>query len=318
MDNKLLPQSYSQTYRQMFLALIERLNPQHITKDCSAKDIDADAIIFFDPHSTHHIQIRGLREHPAIKYEFMDDPHQIGMTGVHLTTGVKFTKLGAGSRINRIMQRGIEYIICPHKAGFFWYFRPYLGTQANNMLVHFPCAPSISGKDDNPLSERKNEVLANGATRAPLWFPAYKFRKWAFKQPEVSLVEHYIENKDTPCGDKYSEFLGQYAGVLALADTYVCPKHLQIPLAGCVCFVQESPEYRSLGFRDYGNCVYINKSNFKKRITHFLDNIDNYQHIADAGRKLVENNYTAEHFARYINNHIKEKIHEKRRSTKCN
>lgn len=313
-DHKLIPESYSQTFRNMILALIKELKPQHITKSCSVKDIDADAIIFFDPHSTHVIKIDGVVESSKLKYEFMDDPHQIEMFGRHGTTGITFQKLGAGGRIKRALNRGIDYIICPHKTTYYRYFSPYLDGRAEKMLVWFPCAPSLKYfvNRNTPLVDRKHEVLANGATWAfPTFYP-YRLRSWGFAQPEIEFVPHYIRNKDVPHGISYPAFLGRYAGALALCEDQLCPKHLEIPLAGCLCFAQELDEYRELGFKDGINCVLINKKNFSKTITDFKNHVQDYQHIASTGKSLVENNYTAAYFADFIRGHIEQRLNSKK------
>ncbi len=62
-----------------------------------------------------------------------------------------------------------------------------------------------------------------------------------------------------------------------------------------------------MGFRDMVNCVYINKGNARKRVRDFINNISDYQPIADAGRKLILENWTSKHFADFIYNHAREK-----------
>lgn len=312
-DHKLIPESYSQTFRGMILALIKELKPQHITSSCSVKDIDADVIIFFDPHSTHVVMIDGIKESSKLKYEFMDDPHQIEMFGRHKTTGITFQKLGAGGRIKRSLSRGIDYIICPHKTMYYRYFGPYLGSDAKEMLVWFPCAPSLKHFVNRNISlvERRYGVLANGATWAFPTFHPYELRRWAFAQPEVTFVEHYIKNQYVPHGASYPAFLAHYAGALALCESQLCPKHLEIPLAGCVCFAQEIDEYRELGFKDGINCVFVTKKNFSKAITDFKNHVQDYQCIASTGRSLVENNYTAAHFAEFVRGHIERNLKQK-------
>lgn len=304
-DHKLISDSYSQTFRGMLLALIEKLKPHHITSSCSVKDVDADVVIFFDPHSTHLVLIKGIADSNKLKYEFMDDPHQIEMFGRHKTTNITFQKLGAGGRIRRALNRNIDYIICPHKESYFKYLSPYLDGKAEEKLVWFPCAPDLKYfiNRSTPISKRKPQLLANGATWAfPTFYP-YEFRRWAFQQPEVTYVSHYIKDQKTPSGIQYPQFLGTYAGALALSEAHVCPKHLEIPMAGSICFVQHIAEYKELGFEDWKNCIVVNKENFSSKAQHFLKNVGDYQEIADAGRRLAENNYTATHFAQYIKRH---------------
>lgn len=310
MDNKLQPNSYSSTFREMFLALITELEPVLITSSCSVNDIDADAIIFFDPHSTHIIKIDGIKESKKLKYEFMDDPHQISMFGRHKMTGISFQKLGAGERIQRALERGINYIICPHRMSYYVFFMPYLGMRAKEMLLWFPCSPRLEGFPDRsvPISQRKKEILANGATWSRPTAHPYVFRSWAFQQPEVTFVPHFIKDRNVPSGNKYGKFLSEYAAALALCDLQVCPKHIQIPMAGCLCFVQDLKDYRELGFEDYKHCIYVNKHNFHDKMKEFLDDPESFQGIADTGRQLVETHYTATHFAKHIRRHIEEQL----------
>jgi len=307
--HKLLPDTYSLAIRTMALALIREFKPQHIIEGCSADDIEADVIIFFDPHSSHHIQIDGIARHPAIKYEFMDDPHQVTMFGVHTTTGVKFMKLGVGARIHRALKRGVRYIISPHKQTFYRFFAPYLGSDTEKMLVWFPFTPPSPDPVAlvlPPLRDRYHEVLANGATKCADWLHAYDFRKWAFSHPEVTFVPHHIQNPDTPKGLHYYDLLIKYAGALALCDIQVCPKHLEMPLAGCLTFMQELEDLKEMGFKDYENCIFVNRKNFERKVVSFKAHPGAYQYIADAGRELVKSKYTPEHFAEFIRKHIEE------------
>lgn len=315
-DNKLLPESYSQVFRSMLRALSRELSPQIINESCHINDIDADAVIFFDPHSTHLIKIDGIEDSSVLKYEFMDDPHQIEMFGLHKTTGIKFQKLGAGGRIRRALTRGIDYIICPHKESYYKYFGPYLNDKSEDMLVWFPCAPDQKYFTNRslPLRNRRPEILANGATWAFETYHPYRFRYWAFQQPEVTFIPHYIKDQNVPSGILYPRFLAGYAGALALCEAHVCPKHMEIPLAGCLCFVQKIDEYMELGFEDQKNCITINQENFSERLNHFLKNPSAYQDIADAGRRLVEENYTASHFAGFIRRHIERNLKQKERT----
>jgi len=309
-DRKLTEASYSQCYRNQWLALINEFEEvQHIHSSCSAKDIEADVIIFYDVHSCHHLKIDGIEKHPAIKYEYLNDPHQIEWVGVYTTTGQKFFKLGAGGRSQRIYDRGIDFVICPNKEQYYRFLGPYL-PEAEKMLVYFPLT-SIVEKYNPLLIDRKGVALANGCTWSYPWFPCYDFRKWAFEQKEVEFVRHYVKEKSTPHGKDYLRFLSGYAGALALCSKYVCPKYLEIPAAGCLCFAQDIDEYRELGFKDGVSCILVTKKNFSKTINDFKNNIQDYQHIASTGRSLVENNYTAAHFARFIRRHIEGNLKQK-------
>lgn len=286
----------------MFLALIKEFNPQHITQNCSAADIDADVIIFFDPHSNHHIYIDGIEKHSSLKYEYVNDPHQPDLRGKYLN-GPLFHKLGPQERCERTKKRNINFIISPYREGYYQSLAPYLDNPEQK-LAWFPPAPAKPITQIYNLSVRLKKVLANGHINTFKGLNHYSFRKWAFKQPEVTYIKGCIQNPISPKGKDFIPFLTMFAGALALCDIYTVPKYFEIPLAGCVCFAQKLPEYEDLGFKDFENCIFVNKKNFHKRINSFLNNVKDYQSIADAGRKLVEENYTAEHFARFIKNHI--------------
>jgi hypothetical protein len=312
-DNKLRSDSYSQIYRHQLLALIqlfknEGVSIQSIHNDCSATEISSDtsAIIFYDVHSCHHIKIDGIEKHPAIKYEYFDDPHQEEVEGTY-STGAQVHKLGAEQRCTRAINRAIDYIICPYRNGYFQFFAPYLKNEAEVMLIWFPVSPDIGlfTQRSVPLQNRKAEVLGNGAIACGN-SSFYDFRKWAFCQPNVSYIPHWLKDKQTPYADQYADgLLAQYAGALALAEEDPVPKYFEMPLAGCVTFMQWNYDIYSLGFRDYTNCIFVDKNNFHDRINHFLHNIADYQDIANKGRELIEHKYTAQHFAQHIYNHIR-------------
>lgn len=293
-DRKLLETSYSQTYRDMFLALQGRFETvRHITRSCSAQDIDADVIVFYDIHSTHDIVIDGIKNHNSVKYEYFNDPHQKDEDFTR--DGITVHKMGFKERTARAVSRGVHYILCPSHDAFYKYIKPYGDVE----LVWFPIAPKQRLKEISPISIRKKAVLGNGC----IWagengFRPYEFRSWAFNQ---SCINH---EKKIVVGEKYQQWLSCYASALALCDTYVCPKYLEIPLSGCVCFAQKQLEYEDMGFRDGLNCIYVDKGNLQKVIKDFIDNISYYQSIADNGRKMAEK-YTSEQFADFIYNHAK-------------
>jgi len=123
-------------------------------------------------------------------------------------------------------------------------------------------------------------------------------------------VPHALHDPDTPKGDKFIEFLSGWAGALALTNFAVVPKYLEIPLAGCVCFAQQHEDYVRMGFKDMESCIFVDRGNFEKRVVDFINArpANSYQSIADAGRKIVEENYTAEHFAEFIYQHMEKAI----------
>lgn len=308
-DTKLSLISYSQAYRDQWLALVNRFDMiQHITQDCSAKDINGDVIIFYDPHSTHHVKIDGIAQHKALKYSYMDDPHQYSIKGRHRKTNEIVSKLGAAKRIQRAIDRGIDYIICPYTESYYKHFGHLLNGSAEKMFVWFPVASDIGRYTSTPILKRKPEVLANGALNHLPGFRGYEFRKWAFRQPEVSFVEHCKNDTSVPRGLDYPKLLLEYAGALALCDTHTPPKYTEIPMAGCVCFAQHQKDYERMGFKDGESCIYVNKKNFAKTIKDFKNDISAYQDIADKGKEIVSNNWTSWHFADFIYEHVKEHL----------
>ena len=297
-DHKLLPDTYSCIYRDMLYAVIKRFDSVfHVNSDCSAQDIHADVILFWDVNSNHHIRIDGIEKHKALKIEYWSDPHQQELKGVYQKYNMYVHKLGAIQRVNRARLRGVSYVISPVKNAFYEYFSPLMN--AEKMLWYFPPAPAFE-PCRIPIFDRKPEILANGAYWGGDDIGAYEFRKWAFKQPVISFVEHCVKNDTTPKGSDYIKLLSQYAGGLALCNVFPVVKYFEMPLAGMVVFAQYHREYEELGFVHYRNCVYVTKDTFIKRVKDFKDNIAKYQCIADSGRVLIQNNYTAYHFANFI------------------
>ncbi len=299
LDHKLQPSSYSQSYRSMFLALLGRLEKnitQEIHSSCSAKDIDADVILFWDIHSSHHINIEGVENHRAVKVEYFNDPHQREVRGRY-RDGSHVHKLDAMQRCRRAIGRGVTKIICPYRQGYHQFFGPHL---PNDMLIWYPICPDHrmfeNGQD---LSWRKPNVLANGATQGV----CYEFRKKAFQDPAITFIPHYLADPKTPNALCYGDLLKAYAGALAVMDFYPVPKYFEIPLAGCVCFAQYHEDYRDLGFEDGQQCIYVNETDperFSGQIRDFCEHPTDYQHIATSGQMLARKKYTAERFADYI------------------
>lgn len=308
-DPKLDEDSYSQAYRDQFLSLCDRYeNVQHVTESCSAEDLDGDVIIFYDIHSLHEIEIDGIKNHRALKYTYLDDPHQPGCFGRFRKTGVMLRKRGAYARLKREVDRGVRFIICPYRESYYKHFASYLGKQADKMLVWFPVSSDARRyKQKIPIVDRLHEVLANGSHHHLPQFKGYEFRKWAFKQDEIAYVPHCLYDDSMPRGLDYPKMLYDFAGALALCDTHVVPKYLEIPLAGCVCFAQYQEDYEKMGFRNGESCIYVDKENFSERINDFKNNVELYQEMADRGRKIAEN-WTSDKFADFIYNHAKEHL----------
>jgi len=309
-DPKLLPTAYSQTYRDMFLSIKDRFEKvQHITNNCSAKDIEADCIIFFDVHSWHDITIDGIKDHKAVKYTIFNDPHQQEQKCKY-PNGLTVRKMGARERVERMRSRGINFLICPLKDGYYRWLSPYVGSDADDILLWFPMAPN---KDKYKYSKRRLvdrncAVLANGATWEGRETWGYGFRRWAFNRPNLYRVNHCILRPEVPSGKEYPTFLSKFAAALALTGIYVVPKYLEIPLAGCLCIAQYLPNYDEMGFRDGVHCIYVDKENFDDVIADVLKDPSAYQDVADAGRKHTEDNWTSKRFADFVYNHARKNI----------
>ena len=296
-DYKLSDKSYSKNYRDMFDCLIERFDEvEHITDSCSAK---ADVLIYFDPHSSHHITV----DSDALKYEYFNDPHQKDVFGKY-TEGPFVHKLGAEQRSKRALDRGVDFAICPSKAGYDKYLKPYLGDR----LFWFPVVPRKPKMSIPFLKDRKPWVIGSGhLAQGHNGFRPYDFRRWAYSQPGVSVLPHYAQNPATPVREQYMKLLTYMAGALALCDTYVVAKYVENSLCGCVNFIQWLPECEMLGFEDGTNCICVTKDNFEI-VEEFKKDPESYQDIADAGRELMENNWTAEKFAESVYRHAEARV----------
>jgi hypothetical protein len=311
----LKPEHYSQCYRDQFLALINRFDEvTHVTGDFDFdEDTDADVIIIYDVHSSFHVELKNIQKHKAVKYTYFNDPYQDEFKGKY-QNGPEVHKLGPRQRSERALVRGVDYIICPYENLYYKYIAPYAGDK----LLWFPVSPDHNRFTvRTPLKDRRPEVLLNGH----IWpgttgFRPYAMRIWAYKQNSsiyalnTDKIFHKVLNKDAPSGIEYPNFLGQYAGALALCDTHTVPKYLEIPMAGCVCLAQYLYDYQKMGFEDGESCLYVNKGNYNRVIADFKKDPAAYQGIANEGRKVALN-WTADKFADYIYKHA-EKHHGKK------
>ncbi len=303
-DYKFTGQSYSKTYKDMLGALFNRFDSVKLVgKSQSAKDIDADIIFFFDTHSTHNINIDGIENHPAIKYSYFNDPHQRESIGVY-PDKLRFHKLSAKKRAARALARGVNYIITPSVWGYDKYIAPHLGSRAEDMMLWFPPVPRKPEIINRMLRDRPFNVTCQGH----MWpgnngFYPYAFRRWAARQKKVLHVPHFVEDKRAPIREDYIASLTQFRAAIAACEYYPVAKYFEIPLAGCVLFAQKCEDFDRLGFKHGENCVVVNRGNLNKIVDHFIDNHEDYQYIADAGKKHVEDNWTAGKFADFIYDH---------------
>lgn len=326
-DRKLTEDCYSYCYLHQFRALCEKWpDAVHITESQNVSDLAVDVIIFYDIHSSHQIELEGIRDHSAIKYEYFNDPHQRQIEGFYhdgrkkdgsFILGEKCIKLNAENRTKRALERGINFIICPFTEPYYNYIAPHLDGQADSMRVWFPTAPSVEHFTDRfvPLTKRKKAILANGSENESKEFverKGYVTRSWAHRQHYVDFVPHCLDawtgTKCAPKGKDYPNFLSKYASAIAITDDHIVPKYLEIPLAGCLCFASEHDDYKNMGFEDGKNCVFVTKKNFKERVMDFLNHVEDYQEIATAGRKQIEDNWTAKHFADFLYKHAEEQL----------
>lgn len=320
-DRKLADTAYSQCYRHQFLALQKSFEEVvHVTDKCDILDIEGDVIIFYDVHSSHQIDLEGIEKHPAIKYEYFNDPHQKHTEGYYhegldsnnqYILSARVIKLSAEERTKRALKRGVNYIICPFTEPYYNYIAPYLD-EPEKMRVWFPVSPSIEiyTKRHRLLKDRKNAVLGNGAEKESKKFvegKGYGTRTWAFRQYYIDFVPHCVDTRGkvspTPEANDYPNFLSRYAGALALTDDHIVPKYSEIPLAGCVCFASEHEDYKLMGFKDGENCIFVTKENLKDKVLDFKGHVEDYQGLADKGRELIENKWTAEKFGEFIREH---------------
>lgn len=302
-SSKLRETAYSQVYRDMFLALIERFEgAYHITSDTDFDEVQADVIIIYDIHSTFHIDLKNIEKHKAVKYTYYNDPWQWDEKGYYNDTPdhYKYDKLGAERRTKRSIERGIDYFICASPWGYHNCLLKYV---SEDKFIFFPHSPNLGRyKCEIPITERRKEILLNGHLWSGRqgWRP-YKFRQWAFMQKVFTNTTHPVIDKTLPIGKDYPPFIRQFAGACAFC-TVLVPKYQENPLSGCVSFIQSNYDSDYYGWKDMENCVYINKGNAHKRVKDFLNNIEDYQKIADAGRLKAEN-YTSDKFAEHIYNH---------------
>jgi hypothetical protein len=311
-DHKLQGGAYSQSYFDCFKSVIKRFDKDSqvwvIYGSVPAREIDADVLMFYDLHSSHHVSIDGIRRHQSLKIEFMNDPHQQAMKGKY-RDGTPVEKLGPADRVARARARGVDYIWCPYREGYRRFLAPHIGDDAEKMLMWYPTGPDKSRFKDREtrLEKRQPEVLANGATWAGD-LSCYNFRRWVFGRLSCTFFDHVLRDENTPAGKAYGKFLCGYAGAVAACDWYPVPKYFEMPLAGCVTFVQWLDEMEELGFKDGENCIAVTKENFDEVSEDFLSNVGDYQGMADAGRRLVEQNFTADRFANYVYDFCKAKL----------
>jgi len=297
-DNKLHPKAYTSIFKDEFEALKARFEEvQLVTENCSAEDIDADLIFFFDPHASHHVTIDGLAKHRAVKMELWNDVHQEEVHGRFERTGVEVHKLGQEQRAIRTKERGIDYIITATKYLFFELFE-HRFDNIEKMTLYHPHAPKMPETVPS-LTQREAAVVGNGAYAPDSYRGSYDFRGWGFRQPYIKYVPHVLAGKGAaPCGEEYIKWLSGYAGAFTGALCPV-PKYSEIHAAGCVAFLQYQKEWEEAGFKDHEACIYVRKANLEAEVKAFLNEPAFYQDMADLGLEVIAR-YSAERFADFV------------------
>lgn len=125
--------------------------------------------------------------------------------------------------------------------------------------------------------------------RCSSWY-FYKLRTKCNKLPYVDYSgmkgKNYI-NED------YPSYLSRYRAAIAAATYYPTQKYWEIPAAGCLTFMEITPQNNGeyLGFKDRKTAIFINEKNYKNRFEEYLNDPDNprWEEIATEGR-----NYTLE------------------------
>jgi len=310
-DNKLHPKAYTSIFKDEFEALKNSFEEvQLVTDNCSAEDIDADLIFFFDPHASHHVKIDGLEKHRAVKMELWNDVHQEEVQGYFESTQLPVHKLGQAQRAIRTKERGIDFIITATKYLFFELFEKRFGPDIEKMTLYHPHAPKMPEKVPL-LKDRKAAVVGNGAYKPESYRGSYDFRGWGFKQSYIEYVPHALANGDNkaPMGTEYINWLSTYAGAFTGALCPV-PKYSEIQAAGCVAFLQYQKEWEEAGFKDHEGCIYVRKANLQAEVEAFLIRPDCYQDMADRGREVMQR-YSAERFADFVHRKAEESLTEK-------
>jgi hypothetical protein len=219
--------------------------------------------------------------------------------------GALFGRFGT----KRALERGIDYIVTPSVWGYNKYIAPHIGDRAEEMMLWFPPVPKKPKVISLPLQERRLNIICHGHTWPGVeGFRPYEFRRWAMAQKNILRIPHYVEDKNTPIRESYVAYLTQFRAGIAACEYYPVAKYFEIPLAGCVLFAQRCEDFDRLGFENGRNCIIVDKKNLNKFSEHFIKNYKMYQPVADAGKKFVEDNWTAEKFADHIYNHAREKI----------
>ena len=92
----------------------------------------------------------------------------------------------------------------------------------------------------------------------------------------------------------YAEHLSGYRAAIAASSLYPTAKYWETPASGCLTFMEATDANGAydLGYADMESAVFINRKNYEKKITGYLESPDDprWAQIAGAGRRHATEN----------------------------
>lgn len=149
-----------------------------------------------------------------------------------------------------------------------------------------------------PFRDRTSGVILNTGNLSDPW---YSLRKKCNDLEFVRYVGYNNANHTqfdygtTYVGDRYVELIQQYQAAIAAIDYNVCCKQIEIPAAGCLCFLQvDGNDAAQWGYEDGKTAVFINYGNYVDVMKDYLKThmLKRWEEIAAAGREYVLNHFT--------------------------
>jgi len=94
-------------------------------------------------------------------------------------------------------------------------------------------------------------------------------------------------------GDNFGVLLGRFRAAIAACTKYVVHKYFEMPMCGCLTFMEACEGIEQFGFIDGEHSIFINDDNFVDRMREFIDDPDNpkWAKIAENGRNFVLKHY---------------------------
>lgn len=190
----------------------------------------------------------------------------------------------------------------------FWpepFFHSFLPKRYKYKMIIFGVEPQLY-QNVKPFKDRINKKILNSGAigntkpisqiinkiRNPKWnaLRVYHLRTIINKLP---CIDYFPTLQNEFVGDKFALLLQKYQGAVAACTITSVAKMWEIPAAGCLCFleVNEKNNVEDIGYVDGETAIFINESNYKKKIKEFLENLDDpkWGKIADAGREFTLN-----------------------------